>query len=657
MKGAPAFSAVAFTHMTIKDIAKAAGVSPSTVSKVINQKDDSISEETRQRVLQVIEDSNYIPYAGVRGRLLAQNNQVALVMPSLKDPFLAEFADQVQQITRSRGYALTIHITSGQPESESAILSELSDAYIAGLLFFPQGKENLSALLSDESNITNAVLLDCSYPDAHFPQLCRDFTAAVETGANYLLKYDHRRIVLGMSGGTPYSTRQKLIAGYQAALSKAKTSFDDALVLPDDGDLDAKLGRLLDAGTDAILCQNSSLAGEVYRIVQGKQYRIPDDVSVLCLEDAPTLEHFSPAVTAVRTDAREMAHLAVDSLLSQITGGQAPAFVSTLPGGLVRRDSIKKHAKPAHKIVIAGSINMDVTLNVPRLPHSGETVLASGQSSWPGGKGANQAIGVSRFGGDAFMIGRLGNDLYGKQLFERLSREQVDMRGVSFSQDLLSGTAFINVQRDGLNTIVVNPGANASVTPGYVQEKRDVFTDAQYCLVQMEIPVETVEAIVRICKELGVRVILKPSPAQALPPEVLEGLFLLIPNQEEAAQLLSDLKGPEVQAKAFLDLGVEHVIITLADKGCLYADREGLRSYPAVEFPSVDATGASDIFISCLAAQLAKGSDMDTAIRLATLAASYSVSKEGVQNAIISSDLLEDLYNGEYSLSATEKQK
>ncbi len=654
MKGAPAFFPGAFTHMTIKDIAKAAGVSPSTVSKVINQKDDSISEETRQRVLQVIEDSNYIPYAGVRGRLLAQNNQVALVIPSLKDPFLADFADQVQQIIRSRGFALTIHMTSGQAESEAVILSELSDSYIAGLLLFPQGKESLSALQSEDSNIGNAVLLDCSYPEARFPQLCRDFTSAAEAGANYLLKYDHRRIVLALSGSKPYTTREKMVAGYQAALAKAKATFDDALVLPDESDLDEKLGKLLDAGTDAILCQNSALAGDVYRIVQGKQYRIPDDVSVLCLEDAPTLEHFSPAVTAVRTDAREMARLAVDSLLSQISGGQATAYVSTLPGGLVRRNSIKKHTKPAHKIVIAGSINMDVTLNVPRLPHNGETVLASGQSSWPGGKGANQAIGVSRFGGDAFMIGCLGSDLYGKQLFERLTREQVDMRGVSFSQEQLSGTAFINVQRDGLNTIVVNPGANASVTPEYVQEKSEVFSDAQYCLVQMEIPLETVEAIVCICRERNVRVILKPSPAQALSPEVLDGLFLLIPNQEEAAQLMPGPAEPEKQALAFLDRGVEHVIITLADKGCLYADREGLRTYPAMEFPSVDATGASDIFISCLAAQLSRGSDMDTAIRLATIAASYSVSKEGVQNAIISTELLFDLYHGDYSLSKAE---
>ena len=333
---------------------------------------------------------------------------------------------------------------------------------------------------------------------------------------------------------------------------------------------------------------------------------------------------------------------------------QKPGFL-TLCCKLIRRDSVKRHTKPKHKIVIVGSINMDVTLNVSRLPHSGETVLASGQSSWPGGKGANQAIGVSRFGADAFMVGRLGNDVYGKQLFERLMREQVNMQGVSFSQDQLSGTAFINVQSDGQNTIVVNPGANASVTPEYIEHNRSIFEESQYCLVQMEIPLETVEAIVRLCKELNVKVILKPSPAQALSEEILDGLFLLIPNQEEA-DILAPNGTPEGQAKAFLNKGVENVIITLADKGCLYAVKNEVTAYPAVDFPSVDATGASDIFISCLAAQLSKGNDMYTAIKLATIAASYSVSKEGVQNAIISPDLLEDLYKGNYSLSVTPKE-
>lgn len=641
--------------MTIKDIAKAAGVSPSTVSLVINQKDARISEETRQRVLQVIEQSNYIPYAGVRGRLLSQNNQIALVMPSLKDTFLSDFADRVQNLARSQGFALTVQSSSGRSENEKAIFSELSEAYIAGLLAFPCDPESVSFLCSDDCNIGSVVLLDSAYANVPFPQLSRDFAAAAEAGTAYLLKNNHRRIALVLKSDTSSDTREKVIAGYKAGLASYRAAYDEQLLVMADDELGYQLGNLIDAGIDAVVCQDSASVGETYRIISQKQYKIPDDISVICLEDSPLMEQLSPAVSSVKTDVDELARLAVETLISQITGNQAPAFTTSLPVQLIRRDSVKRHTKPKHKIVIVGSINMDVTLNVSRLPHSGETVLASGQSSWPGGKGANQAIGVSRFGADAFMVGRLGNDVYGKQLFERLMREQVNMQGVSFSQDQLSGTAFINVQSDGQNTIVVNPGANASVTPEYIENNRSIFAEAQYCLVQMEIPLETVEAIVRLCKALNVKVILKPSPAQALSEEILDGLFLLIPNQEEA-DILAPNGTPEGQAKAFLNKGVENVIITLADKGCLYAAKNEVTAYPAVDFPSVDATGASDIFISCLAAQLSKGNDMDTAIKLATIAASYSVSKEGVQNAIISPDLLEDLFKGDYSLSVTPKE-
>ena len=641
--------------MTIKDIAKAAGVSPSTVSLVINQKDARISEETRQRVMQVIEESNYIPYAGVRGRLLSQNNQIALVLPSLKNHFLTAFADKVQCLARSRGYAVTIQSSFGQQTNEETILNELSESYIAGLLFFPQTDQSLNLLQVKESNIDCAVILDSSYPALSFPQVSRDFALATETGTSYLLRNNHRRIVLVLDGELSQNAREMILQGFKAALTSVNVSCDDQLVITADQDLDYNLGTLIDAGVDAIICQSSASVSEIYHILSRKQYVIPDDISVLCLEDGPFLQQFIPTVTAVKCDVDEMARLAVEALFSQLAGGQTPAFTTKLPVQLVRRDSVRKHAEPKHKIVIAGSINMDVTLNVSRLPHSGETVLASGQSSWPGGKGANQAIGVSRFGADAFMVGRLGNDLYGKQLFERLTREQVNMQGVSFSQDQLSGTAFINVQSDGQNTIVVNPGANASVTPEYIENNRSIFAEAQYCLVQMEIPLETVKAIVRLCKELNVKVILKPSPAQELSAELLDGLFLLIPNQEEADILAPDLS-PVGQAKAFLNRGVENVIITLADKGCLFATKDEMSAYPAVDFPSVDATGASDIFISCLAAQLSKGNDMDTAIKLATIAASYSVSKEGVQNAIISPDLLDDLFSGDYSLSAITKE-
>ena len=642
--------------MTIKDIATAAGVSPSTVSKVINQKDANISEETRQRVLQVIEESNYIPYAGVRDRLLARNNQIALVVPALRDSYYADFADRLQISARRRGFSVSIHITSNRQELEIQILRELSDGHIAGLLYYPQTEEGVGFLQSEECNIRNAVLMDSDFQNCPFPQLSKDYGGLAESATMYLIRHNHRRIALVLSADAPLWIRQSLTGSYRASLSSGGCMLDPNLIVSYSHSQETDIERLIDSGIDSVICQDSLNTGEVYRILSRKGYQVPDDISVLCLQDNILLTQMIPNVSSYHTDCEEMVRLALEALLSQISSGQVPVFKNRLPFSFVRRDSVKKHGNPKHKIVIVGSINMDITLKVGRLPHRGETMLASAISSWPGGKGANQAIGVSRFGADAFMIGRLGNDLYGKQLFERLSRESVDMQGVSFSHDLLSGTAYINVQKDGQNTIVVNPGANASVTPDYIEKNRAIFEHAQYCLVQMEIPLPSIEKIIQICNELHIKVILKPSPVQPLSPSILRGLFLLIPNQEEMDELCPGYPSPEEQARSFLHKGVENVIITLGERGCVYATRDCFREYPAVSFPSVDATGASDVFISCLASQLARGETMDRSIQLAILAASYSVSKEGVQNAIINSDLLYDLFNGNYSLSAKSKK-
>lgn len=643
--------------MTIRDIAKAAGVSPSTVSLIINQKDAHISEETRKRVLQIANENNYVPYAGVRGRLLAQNNRVALVVPSLKEPFIAALADKVQSLARNQGYAVTVQSSFGQHENEETILSELSESYIGGLVFLPQCIQSVELLRAGESNIGGTVLLDSYYPGLPYPQISRDFAAAAEMATWHLLKNDHRQIALVLNAEIPQHVRERILSGYKTALTSVNVSYNNLLVIADNQDLDNSLGNMISTGIDAVICQTSASVSEVYRILAQKHYSVPNDISVLCLEDSPLLQQLIPATTAVNSDVDKMANLTVDFLISQLSGGRMPPITTTLPAQLIIRNSVRYHEKPKHKIVIVGSINMDVTLNVPRLPQTGETVLALGQRSWLGGKGANQAIGVSRFGADAFMIGKLGNDVYGKQLFECLSREQVNMQGVSFSQDHFSGTAFINVQSNGQNTIVVNPGANISVTPEYVEHNRSIFSDAQYCLIQMEIPLETIEATIAICKELNVKVILKPSPAQALPANMIKHLFLLIPNQEEANCLFPALTTPEEQALFALEQGVENIIITFGDKGCLYANQHESRTYSAMEFPCIDTTGASDVFISCFATQLSKGSDIDVAIKMATIAASYSVSKEGVQNSIIDAEHLLDLYNGKYSISATETEK
>ncbi len=638
--------------MTIKDIAVAAGVSVSTVSKIINQKDSGISEDTRRRVLKIIEESNYIPYAGVRGKLLAKNNLIALVVPSLADPFYSLFAEYAQYYAHLEGYPLIIHSYAGNSENEAFILSQLSESYFSGLLSFPRAEKNIDFLSSDACNIANVVLLDSLSGSKHFPVFTRDFSAAAELGTAYLLKHEHRRIAFVLSSDTHPMIRNKMIASYKAAFAAVGLSFDEQLIILSSESLDYILSGFIDSGIDAIICQTSSLVTSALRILNRKLYKVPDDVSVLCLEDSPVLEQFYPSITAVRSDYEELARLAVDSIILKMSGSRVPLTTTSLPVSLIRRSSVLRRSNTEQKIVVAGALSMYVTVTSEHVPKLGEITFASSQRNLLGGKGANIAVGVNSFGADAFMIGKLGNDVYGKQLLEWLVNHHVDVRGVTFSPDNPSGTAFISIQEDGQASAVVNPGANADVTPQYIEENRDVFNDARFCIVQLGIHLHSAEKICRICREMNVKVLLKPSSGQFLSPEVLDRLFLLVMNQEEAAHILPDIADTAEQAKYFISCGVENVIITLGEKGSVYATDKEIKEYPPADFPAVDTVGAGDVFISCLAVQLLKGFDWDRAIRIATIAASYSVSQEGTSNNYIDPDLLEGLYKGKYLLQA-----
>lgn len=640
--------------MTIREIAKAAGVSATTVSRIINHKDDNISKETRARVLQIIEENEYVPYAKVRDRLLASSRTLGVILPSLSSPFFASFVEEMHSLAMRDNYTLSLYLSRNRAEFEEQAIQHFIEIHAAGILCFPRSSDCIAAFRTNYDQIGNAVLMDCEVPDLPFPQIYRDFFNITKAGTQCLLEQNNRRLALLLSSETHVRVSEQIIFGYREAVSSAGITPDNSMIIHAGPDFHTAFERLLDAGIDGVICQNSDLTGEVYRIASQKHFLIPMDLSVLCLEDSVTMEQLIPPVTAIHTDISDMAEAAYRSLTAQITAAQKTFIPQAAPHRLIQRKSIAAHKEFSTKIVIAGSLNMDITLKVPKLPHLGETLLTSHMDCWPGGKGANQAIGVSRFGANAFMLGRLGIDSYGRQLYEQLSKENVDMQGVSFVNSQPTGTAYITVQDDGGSSIVVNSGANASLTPSYVEENRALFSGVLYCLLQLEIPLPSVEKIFEICGQMNIKVLLKPSPAQILTPAILKDLFLLIPNQEEMAILCPHEDTPETQAKAMLSQGVQNVIVTLGESGCLYVNHNETQYFAASPYPCVDSTGASDIFISCLAAQLANGHDLKKAIELSTLAASFSVSKAGVQNAILDNELLYDLYEKKYSISVNQ---
>ena len=281
------------------------------------------------------------------------------------------------------------------------------------------------------------------------------------------------------------------------------------------------------------------------------------------------------------------------------------------------------------RIVVVGSINMDLVTVTARFPGAGETLMGERFLTIPGGKGANQAVAAARLGARVSLVGALGRDAFGDQLYTGLQREGIDLAHVRRLDDTESGTASITVA-GGENQIVVVPAANARVSAAHVEQAADAFDGADAVLLQLEIPLEAVEAAVEVANRAGVPVILNPAPARRLPAALLKRVRYLTPNQHELAGVLGE--SPDGDFRALMVRAPCPVVLTRGSEGAWYRDGGEPVHQSGFTVDVVDTTGAGDTFNGAMAVFLDRG--IDEAVRLACAAAALSVSRLGAQGGM-----------------------
>ena len=303
------------------------------------------------------------------------------------------------------------------------------------------------------------------------------------------------------------------------------------------------------------------------------------------------------------------------------------------------------------KIVVVGSINMDLVVSTERMPKVGETLMGQSMSYFPGGKGANQAVAAARLGGNVSMIGTVGKDAFGQDLINQLNSENINTCCIK-KEDISTGVATI-IKTSTDNSIVVVPGANEMCDKELVSRFRQIIKEADVLITQFEIPTETIKLALEIAKEYKVQTLVNPAPAMEIDKEIINNADFITPNETEFEFMigkdLSDFAVLEAEMLKWQSENKARLIVTRGSYGVSYIEEGRVETVPCIEVEVVDTTGAGDTFNGAFACCMAEKIEISEAIRFASLAATISVTKFGAQSGMPSIEEMKEAINLTYN--------
>ena len=288
-----------------------------------------------------------------------------------------------------------------------------------------------------------------------------------------------------------------------------------------------------------------------------------------------------------------------------------------------------------NRIAVIGSSNTDMVIKTTKLPAPGETIMGGDFFMNPGGKGANQAVAAARLGGKVSLIAKTGDDLFGKQARLIFESDQINTGFLVTDPNHPSGVALITVDGHGENCIVVAPGSNSYLNNSDIDLAREEILQSNLILMQLEVPVETVEYAANIAYQAGIKVILNPAPAAKISDDLLSKLYMITPNETEAELIsgipVQDVDSAVLAAQNLYNRGVKVVIITLGSKGALIYTGDKGTLVPSPKVEAIDTTAAGDVFNGAIAVAISEGLTLEKAVEFACKAAAISVTRMGAQ--------------------------
>ena len=612
--------------MTIIEIANLAGVSISTVSKIVNNKDQNINPETRSRVLKIVKEYNYTPYGNLKSISTARSFLIGVLLRRGSQTNL--MLNGILCAAQEYGYSVLVYDSGDDMERELRHITSLCKNHVDGIIWEPVSDQSVQ----NEHYFTEQDISVCYINGFTEDSFFIDFVRMGYVLTEKLLDYKHMRLACLMKKKSQRSAL--VLEGFKKCLYDNHIPYSDKMELYiSDKEY---FSKIIHHDISGIVSSHFASSLILYEQMERLHYYIPSDLSLVSLKDDVREGISFPHISSVKIPYLEFGGYVCRQLIGKCEKKeQDPAYLFETPYTFDNEDSLEPPAfMRVKKLVVVGSINLDVTFNVDMLPQSGKTTTILNSTTTAGGKGANQAVGAAKLHREVTLIGEIGNDADAAFLFDTLERENVTTQGLHRDLNAQTGKAYIYIEQGGESAVTILSGANGNLSAEGIRKRQYLFKNAGFCLLATEIPVDTVMEAARVARECGVKNILKPAALKTIPEELLELTDIFIPNRKEAAALCPVSGTVEAQAEYFLGKGMEAVIITLGEEGCYLKTAEVSRHFPAADFLSIDATGGADAFISAFASYLSEGFSLEHSIRIATYAAGFCVSRQGVVPAL-----------------------
>ncbi len=594
---------------TIKDVAKKAGVGVSTVSRFLN-KSGYISKEASTKIVKAMEELNYYPSAAARSIKSKKTNTVALLIPSISNAFFPELAETIENRLNKYGYKIILCNVNEDREKEDKyidmIISNRVEGVISSTGYISQRllDSGLPIVATDRMDVKNTQVV-CVTSD-HYGGAVKAVKHLLDSGCKSLVHlHGNFNVETALLRHTAFVDMcREYDIKYESI--DVNSNYDINHIVKYDG-------VFVWADIDAIRFMNRCFENDI---------KIPEDIQIIGFDNIEFSKLIYPKLSTISQSINGLGTKATDMLVKMIESKETSFNNIVLETTLMKRDTTKGEKKM--NIVVIGSINTDMVTETVKVPKIGETTVGSNFSVLFGGKGANQAICASRLGAEVSFIGCIGADPNGAAAMENFKENNINTKYVRQIPNVPTGVAQITIANKN-NSIIVVKGANNEVSKKVIDESISLIENADLVLLQLEIPLETVEYVIDICHKKGIKTVLNPAPAVKLSKELIDKVTYLTPNEIECEAIF------EGSIEETFKLYPNKLIVTKGSNGVDYYNGKEIINTKAHTVDVVDTTGAGDSFNGALSVGVVNGMSLIDAIKYGNKVASLAIQKLGAQ--------------------------